>query len=428
MTEYVPQRRRRRPAALALALATVLVASTAAGATAAAALNPEPTARGHAEAAARTRLAEAVQRAVDAGAPGVIMRVDDGRGHPVALARQAPWTRTNDKIAATSAFRMGSNSKTMVATLVLQLVAEHRLALSDPLDTWLPGLVPDGSAITLKMLLNHTSGLFNYLDDPAVLAAFVGQDTRQWSPRELLAAGVGHAPLFAPGARFSYSNTNYIALGLVLEKVTGQSLAGLIEQRIAQPLGLTHTYLAVGEHRDTRLTRGYEPDAAHLAPYLPPGAPPGIAFAGTPRGEHVDTTWNNTSTLWAAGAVVSTAADWARFDAALMSGKLLPQAQLDQMRTTVPEDPEAPDGNGYGLGLRKVVFPCGTVWGHDGQAAGYSSETYTDTTGRRSVSVLTSTIFGIAPPKAAAAHQALVNTTVCAMLNKPIPPTTSPAG
>ncbi|MGH3232500.1 MAG: serine hydrolase [Streptosporangiaceae bacterium] len=203
---------------------------------------------------------------------------------------------------------------------------EHRVNLADPIGKWLPGLIPDGRAITVRMLLNHTSGLFNYINDPDALKAFTGQDTRQWSPQELIAAAVRHRPLFAPGTEYSYSDTNYIALGLLLEKAAGHSLAALIQERIARPLGLENTYLDTSTPASarTRLAHGYEPDAAHIAALLPPGTPAGSAFAGPHVGDFVDTTWINTSTEWAAGGVVSTAADWSRFQAALMSGKLLP--------------------------------------------------------------------------------------------------------
>ncbi|MBP2049935.1 D-alanyl-D-alanine carboxypeptidase [Streptomyces griseochromogenes] len=417
MTTHTSAPRRYRATALALASTAVLGATlTACGAASAA-----PT-------SARGPLAEFTQKTVDAGASGVIVRMDDGRHPATSIADQAGWTTADHRLTANDEFRMGSNTKTMIATLVLQLVAEHRLALTDPVEQRLPGLVPNGRAITVRMLLNHTSGLFNYLYDPAVLAAYTGRDTRRWTPVELLAAGTAHPPLFAPGSRFSYSNTNYIALGLILQRATGQSLADLIQQRIARPLHLRHTHLPSSPAVGRRLAHGYEPDAAHLALLLPAGTPPGTSFAGPHRGTaDVDTTAVNQSTLWAAGGVVSTAADWARFDTALLSGKLLPAAQLAQMRTTVPEDPTAPNGDGYGLGLRKVVFPCGTVWGHDGQAAGYSSETYTDPKGKRTVAVLTSTVFDLARPRAAAAHQALVNAAVCAMLGKRLPTGSSPS-
>ena len=419
MTAHVLSRRR-LALLMTVALSSALAAcDTAADPPSAASASAVPVAveRTDGAAAPQTRLAALAQNVVDAGAPGVIVRIDDGRGPAVEIARQAPWTRADHVLAPTDRFRMGSNTKTMVATVVLQLVAEHRLRLTDPV-----GLVPNGSAITVRMLLNHTSGLFNYTNDPAVLKAFTGQDTRAWTPRELLAAAVRHDPLFAPGTSYSYSNTNYVLLGLIAEKVTGHTMADLIQERIARPLHLTDTYLVTGTDPKTpALAHGYEPDAAHLAPLLPPGTPAGTAFAGPARpAGYVDTTWINPSTEWAAGGMVSTARDWARFDRALLSGELLPPALLKQMRTTVAEESEFPNRR-YGLGLEQVTTPCGTVWGHNGQVPGYSSENYTDAAGRRTVSVLTATIFGLASPKAGAANQTLVNAAVCAMRKKPIP-------
>jgi len=411
VSKYLRTVKNRRRAASVLILATAATAATATTATAAPASTNQPTKQ-------LTKLAE---QAVDDGAPGIVVRLGGAGMRPVEIARQAPFTRADGRLDADDRVRMGSNTKTMVATLVLQQVAQHRIALTDPVEKWLPGQVPNGSAITVRMLLNHTSGLYNYLDDPAVLASFIGQNPHDWTPQELLAAGVAHPALFAPGAQFSYSNTNYIALGLILQKATGRSLADLLQNDIARPLGLHDTYLASAHHTDPDLAHGYEPDAADLAPYLPPGVPAGTSFAGPARGDFVDVTAINPSSLWAAGGIVSTADDWARFDSALMSGKLLPKAELQEMRTTIPEDPTTPDGDGYGLGLRKVVFPCGTVWGHDGQAPGYSSQMYTDATGRHTVAIITTTIFGVADPKTAADYQQLTNAAVCTMLGKPIP-------
>lgn len=443
MTAIAPSPRRRQ-AGLTLLVAAALTGTLGACGGAAA---QQPSAPVGADGSQRARLAELARKDLDAGAPGVIVRVDDGHGRPIEIARQAFWSRDDHTLAAKDKFRMGSNTKTMVATVVLQLVAERRLKLSDPIDAWLPGLVPNGSAITVRMLLNHTSGLFNYTNDSEVLKAFTGQDTKVWTPQELIAAGVRHDPLFAPGTDYAYSNTNYVALGLVAEKATGHTLGDLIQQRIAGPLHLKNTYLVTGADTESGtgtgtdsdagtgtakspvLAHGYEPDAARLAALLPPGTPAGTAFAGPARSEgYVDTTWVNASTEWAAGGMVSTAQDWARFDSALLSGKLLPAAQLKEMKTTVAEESEFPNRR-YGLGLEKVVTPCGTVWGHNGQVPGYSSEAYTDATGRRTASVLTSTIFGLASPKPGAANQAVVNAAVCTMLGKPIPATpASPAG
>jgi D-alanyl-D-alanine carboxypeptidase len=358
---------------------------------------------------------------VEAGAPGVIVRVDDGGGRPIRIAEQAAWTRSDHLLGAGDAYRMGSNTKTMTATLVLQLADEGRLALTDTVDRWLPGRVPNGTAITLRMLLNHTSGLFDYAEDPSLVPAILGRDGHRWTPAELLAVGAAHPPLFAPGTRFSYSNTNYAALGAVLERATGRSMADLVRDRIARPLGLEHTYYATDTSWRGPHAHGYEPDSAHM----PAGVPEEFKdYAGAHRHGHVDVSGNDVSWGSAAGAVVSTADDWARFSAALMSGRLLSAAGLAQMRTTVPEDPADPDGPGYGLGIQTGATPCGTVWGHDGGAPGYLTSNATDITGGRTASILVSTEswaeFG-SDPKIAAAAQALQSAVLCTMFDKPEP-------
>ncbi|WP_436533984.1 serine hydrolase domain-containing protein [Actinoplanes sp. HUAS TT8] len=378
-----------------------------------------------ATAAPRTSLAALADQDVAAGAPGVIVRLDDGRGRVTTVARQAPWTRADHRLTADDQFRMGSNTKTMVATLLLQLVAEQRIGLTDTVDKWLPGAVANGDTITVRMLLNHTSGLPDYSIeydkqryDPEVLPTITGQRRHTWTPGELLGVAAKYPVNFAPGARFSYSNTNYIALGMILERVTGDSLADLLRDRIFRPLGLTGTYLAADGRFGDRLAHGYEPDAAHLAPLLEAfGAPAGTAFIGPNRHEHVDVTGISPSWAWAAGAIVSTPRDWERFLGALLSGRLLPAAQLAEMRSTV----EDPAGSGrYGLGLMEYTNSCGTVWGHTGGIPGYASQNYTDATGRRTVTVVTISQFGTKFPEVQAADQKLVDAAVCTMLGRPI--------
>ncbi|MEV4440251.1 serine hydrolase domain-containing protein [Streptomyces sp. NPDC049577] len=364
------------------------------------------------------------RKLVAAGAPGVIVRVDDGGGRAVEFAEQAPWTTKDHRLGAADEFRMGSNTKTMMATLVLQLVGEDKLALTDPVDKWLPGHVPNGHAITLRMLLNHTSGLFDYTEDTTLWPSILGKDHRAWTSAQLLAVGVKHDPLFAPGTKWSYSNTNYAAVGAVLEKVTGKSLAGLVRDRIARPLGLKHTSFATGSAWRGPHARGYEPDATHMPPGVPADA---RDYAGTHRAGHVDVSDNSPSWAGAAGAVVSTARDWDRFYTALMSGKLLPAAQLAQMRTTVPTVPGRPDAPGYGLGIFTAATPCGTVWAHEGGIPGYLSINATDPTGNRTASVLVSTEAyseypGAFPREIAKADQELKIATICAMLDQPAPP------
>ncbi|MCU1681055.1 MAG: alkaline D-peptidase [Amycolatopsis sp.] len=373
-----------------------------------------------AQSGATAQLTQLARNLVDAGAPGVIVRVDDGRGHSVEIVEQARWAERDHPLEAGDEFRVGSNTKTMMATLVLQLVGEGKLALTDPVEKWLPGQVPNGGAITLRMLLNHTSGLYDYTGDPALVKSIVGKDQRHWTSVELLAVGVKNPPLFAPGTNWSYSNTDYVAIGAVLERVTGASLADLIRERITRPLNLKHTYFATDSSWRGRYAHGYELDAAHMPPEVPAEF---TDIAGPRRDGHVDVSGNDPSWGGAAGAVVSTARDWSRFYAALMSGGLLPAAQLDQMLTTVPENQENPaDGPASGLGIMTDATPCGTIWAHDGGMPGYLSGNLTERTGTRTASVLVPTElfteFG-ADPKLVAAGKALNAAVVCTMLGKP---------
>jgi D-alanyl-D-alanine carboxypeptidase len=271
------------------------------------------------------------------------------------------------------------------------------------------------------MLLNHTAGLFDYTEDAALRASILGTDRRRWTSAELLAVGVRHDPLFAPGTKWSYSNTGYAAIGAVLERITGGSLADLVQDRITRPLHLEHTYYAKNATWRGPHAHGYEPDAAHM----PPGVPGEFRrFAGKRRHGHVDVSGNDPGWGGAAGAVVSTTRDWSRFHTALLSGKLLPAAQLAQMRTTVPVDARRPDGPGYGLGIQTGATPCGDFWGHDGGMPGYLTTNLTDRDGDRTATVLIATeswAEHAADPKIAKAAQALQSAVTCAMFGKPVP-------
>ncbi|AOW91418.1 serine hydrolase domain-containing protein [Streptomyces olivaceus] len=374
-----------------------------------------------------TGLAGLAQKAADTGSLGVIVRVDSGDGKPVEIAKQASWTKEDHRIAVSDRFRVGSNTKTVTATLVLQQVAEKKISLDDTVEKWLPGLVEGGGDITVRMLLNHTSGLGDFLLTPEFLPSLTGQEQRTWTPEQLLA--VTPQQESAPGETYSYSNAGYEALGLILEKAAGSGLAELIQERITGPLGMKDSFLVTNTDATTgkQHVTGYEPDAERLKAILAGTVdlPEGVGFAGPERPEdNVDTSAIDPSWSWAAGGMVSTAQDWQRFQTALISGDLLPEAQLKQMRTTV-DAPE--EGGGYGLGLMRVDTSCGTVWGHTGGLPGYSSEVYTDASGRRSVAVLTSTNFGIKEKKAATANKTLVEAATCQMLGEP-QPSGSPAG
>ncbi|MGW2374676.1 MULTISPECIES: serine hydrolase domain-containing protein [Kitasatospora] len=256
-------------------------------------------------------------------------------------------------------FRIASVTKTFVSTVTLQLVGEGRIGLDDPIEHYLPGAVPNGAAITVRQLLNHTSGLGNYLDDPKVRDTTEAGNreflaTGRWieyTPERLLAIGAAMSPYFAPGQGWHYSNTNYVVIGMLIRQVTGNSWREEVENRIIRPLGLHHTTLPTtstaipGPH-----ARGYFK--------LSEGA--------------ADVTRLSPTIADAAGAAISTTDDLTRFHAALFSGHLLAPAQLAEMTATVPI-PDAPDHAEYGLGVVRYDLSCGQFWGHPGEIPGYST-------------------------------------------------------
>ncbi|WP_033260222.1 serine hydrolase domain-containing protein [Kitasatospora setae] len=231
-------------------------------------------------------------------------------------------------------------------------------------DTYLPGLLRgdgvDGRNITVRQLLQHTSGLPDYMLAPALLD-FTTIQYRYFEPRELLDGALAQRAVFAPGTGWGYSNTNYLVAGLLIQKVTGRPYAEEVTRRVIDRIGLRHTYLpATGE------TALREP---HPHGYLNTGDT-GEPASGA---RLVDYTEMDSSMAWAAGAVVSTNSDLNAFYGALLGGRLLPAAQLAQMRSTVPAELLGP-GVRYGLGIQSRPLSCGgLVWGHGGTAPGHRS-------------------------------------------------------
>ena len=178
---------------------------------------------------------------VAAGAPGATLLVRRG-DRTTLLARGFAETATKKQMRPADSFRIGSLTKTYVATILLQLAEEGRLSLDDRVSLFLPGLVPGGDKITIRQLLNQTSGLFDYEKDPLVLAPYLaGNLAYRWAPRKLVRIAVSHRPLFTPGTRWSYSNTNYILAGLIVEAATGATLGQVLDRRLSEPLHLRHT-------------------------------------------------------------------------------------------------------------------------------------------------------------------------------------------
>jgi len=402
----LPTRRPGRRTVAALVCATVLAGSTAAAlATSASAQGPAATHR-------PDPAVQQVTRAVlAAGASGYLTRIDDGR-HVQTSAAGLADRATGRALRTTDQFEIGSNTKTFVSTLTLQEVARGHLSLEDRLERYLPGIVPNSRKITLRQLLQHTSGVFSYTADPAFFEQMEKSPQHVFTPRELIAVANRHRPDFAPGAGWNYSNTNYVLIGMILQKVTGRSVADLVQQRIAGPLGLRHTYYADPRAHDTG--PGYaHPYVAHLTGPTPTYQD----MSARPIGGWAD----------AAGAVISTSDELARFFSALLGGKLVPPAQLAQMKTTVPLPKAFPIPGGYGLGLFRKDTPCGSVWGHGGDTLGHHTTAEVTDDGRRTAVTDTNTepseTDGLVPGTQRFARVAFAAeyASVCRMLDKPLP-------
>lgn len=353
------------------AAATALAVTMLAGASAPAALASD---RG----AERPDLQARTQAFADAGFAGVQLRVHDAQGRWTGSAGartlgapQAPSTEGR--------FWVGSVSKTFTATVVLQLVADGRIGLDDPVADHLPDLGLE-SGVTVRRILDHTSGLQSYTgvydEDldlvegiPATGEAWVEDRFRSYTPEELVQFALSHGPRFEPGTAWEYSNTNYTLAVLLVEAVTGRSYADELDRRILRPLGL----------KDTSVPG----DRARI---------PGQHAHGYVRYLDGDGTWRvadvsrqNLSMLAGAGDMVSSTRDLEVFVSALLGGDLLPASLLGQMRTVTPHSAGIYP---YGLGLTVQTLSCGvTVYQHNGSTpdSGYAAIMFSSADGRRTV-------------------------------------------
>ncbi|MFE0512039.1 serine hydrolase domain-containing protein [Streptomyces sp. NPDC058964] len=349
--------------------ATTLVLSAALAGPALAAA-PAPGAAGH----SATR--RAVEAAVEAGVPGVTATAKDTHGAWSTTAGVGNRA-TGAPRSADDRYRVGSITKTFVATVLLQLEAEGRLSLDDKVEKWLPGVVHghghDGRAITVRRLLNHTSGIFNYTADEDfgrtyfLADGFLRHRYDTLTPAQLVAVAMRHKPDFAPGTSWNYSNTNYVLAGMVIRSVTGHSYAQEVTRRVIDPLKLTGTSLP-----GTRVSVPRPSSRAYSK------------LAETTTGPTYDVTKLNPSLASSAGEMISDSADLTRFYRALLRGRLLPAKQLKEMKTTVRI--EGAPNIGYGLGLMDRTLSCGVhVWGHDGGIHGSSSVAVTTADGRHAL-------------------------------------------
>lgn len=303
-----------------------------------------------------------------AGAPGVLLRVTD---NGVVTQYRAGTTvlGTNQPVPFDARFRIGSVTKMFTATVVLQLVAQGRVDLDAPVARYLPGLLPDGDAITVRMILQHTSGLHDYTDDlPSDNAQVVATRFEHWDARHQVAAAGAVPLLFTPGTNWSYSNTNYLVAGLLITAVTGRSWQTEVTDRIIRPLRLTSTY-APGDD-----------------PFIPGPHPHGYVVVGD---QPVDISVLNPTVAGAAGGLISSTADLDTFLTAQLRGTLLPPAELAEIETPNPFTHD------YGIGMQILTMPCGiTVYGHEGGIYGYSDFVLSTLDGSRRVEAMVTTANG----------------------------------
>jgi len=293
--------------------------------------------------------------------PGAVLALREPSGPSVTVtAGTADPTQGGAPIDPSTPWIIGSTTKTFVAVVVLQLAQERKLDLDATVESFFPDL-PAAARITTRQLLQHTSGLAEYLHSDAVL----GDARRGWHARELIAVAVAKRPVAEPGAGFHYANTNYLLLGEIVEKVTSRPWYAEVRSRILEPLGLRHTGYA-GEPEVPRLGAG------HI-----------IA-----DGKFVDAThrWHP-SIGGAAGAMYSTAADLMAFTLALFEGDLLDAKRTAEMRTFVRGDDYGYVGHAYGLGLERYTVNNLTVLGHMGTGSAHSSFIGYDPTSRAAVAV-----------------------------------------
>jgi D-alanyl-D-alanine carboxypeptidase len=289
------------------------------------------------------------------GGPGALVEMRNRTGRTVLTSGVAD-VRTNAPVHRDSRFRIGSMTKMFLATVMLQLVGEHRVVLDAPVERYLPGVVRghgnDGRKMTVRQLLQHTSGVPDILDHLSP-QEILNDPLAHRDMRDLVNIALDHPPTFEPGKGWRYSNTGYFLAGMIIERVTGRTYGEEIRRRIITPLGLRETYVP-GD--------ASEIPGPHPRGYVRPGEDAPLR----------DITAINPSVGGPAGEMISSGGDVNRFLAALLPGKLLHPAQLREMTRTRPTGNS--DGRAYGLGLESRPLPCGgRYWGHTGDIPGYET-------------------------------------------------------
>ena len=273
-------------------------------------------------------------------------------------------TGSRRAVTPSTRFILASATKTVTATMIMQQVQAGRLSLQTRLAAFYPQL-PNAGQITLRMLLNHTSGLADYFKNPRINSIINNQPRHRWKRQEVI-SGIGR-PQFRPGARYLYTNTNYVVLGGILERVTGRSIESNFRRRVAGPAGMRQSTFTYRPARSSMFPHPYEQsgDGSLTDDWVP-----GYGISADYWGP-----------VWTDGGLASTSADLARFGQALFAGRLVSRRTLARMTAVGPND--------YGLGIYDQRFDGHRWLGHDGDYAGYESENWTDPARHVTVAVTT---------------------------------------
>jgi D-alanyl-D-alanine carboxypeptidase len=303
------------------------------------------------------RLETVLKEAMTAsGSPGAIAGVWKGN-FVWRAARGLADVRAGTPMQTSQVWRIGSVTKTFTATAVLRLIDQGKLSLDDRLSRFRPDF-PRADRITVRQLLQHSSGIFSWDEDDATRAAIYRHPDREWTTETMIRLAAGKPFYFEPGAGFHYSNTGYFLLASIIERATGKGLAQVLREEVTEPLGLRHTYLPDGPRYEDEVIRGYMTEAGALEDTT------GLRFADV----------INYDLAQSAGGMVSTLDDLNVWIRALATGRLLSKRMHTEQLRVIPIPSSQVKGIGYGLG---VNVNTSTGWlGHSGGVTGAMCNVY----------------------------------------------------
>ncbi|HEX5848744.1 MAG TPA: serine hydrolase domain-containing protein [Rubrobacter sp.] len=301
------------------------------------------------------------------GAIAVVQRGNDREVHAFGVSN----LKRDLPMRADARMRQASTSKAFNGAVALSLVDKGEMSLNDTIGEYLPGLPKSWHEVTLRQLLDHTSGLPNFTEDPGYLRALSASPENAPTPRKLLSY-VEDEPLnFEPGSDYRYSNSDNVAVGLMVRVATGDTYEEQLQEQVLGPLGLKETSLPRGVNLKPPYIHGYDNDPSEQ----PPEDISEVIASGWP---------------WAAGGMVSTPYDFNDFVRGYVGGDLFSKKVRAQQRQVVPggsSEPPGPGKNSAGLGIFRYETRCGTVWGHTGNYPGYTQFMAASPNGKRSVTV-----------------------------------------